>query len=337
MRPTPFLLILWAFGAIFSACAAPPSAASEPANPSRALEQATASVVSLVVEGADGDAFSAAVVLDNAGHLVTVHHAVENAAEITVLIAGGYTVRADLVAADPVVDLALLKCRQTNPAMKPAVFATVEPGIGDEVWSIGNPFGLSRIGGVPSVGRGVVSGLHRSYLNRETGRFYPDALQHDAPTNPGNSGGGVFNARGELIGVNALITTMREQAGNSGVAFALPAHYVRRVMDKLKAGGMLEHGWFGELEYKQAAEVSGSGGRLRAVFGPLALGGPAMDAGLAPGDVLLKVAGEDIYGIHQALMVEDASKPGAIVKLLVSRAGRQMEIELQVADRTREE
>lgn len=296
-----------------------------------ALEQALRSVVAIVVEhGGTGDAFGAGVIYDEQGHILTAHHVIEDADRILLLIGGGYTVRAQVVGVDPIADFALLKAEAILPErMQPAKLTTAQPHPGEFIWSLGNPFGTSRYGGEPSVGHGVVSATNRTYLNDETGRLYLDSLQHDAPTNPGNSGGGVFNTRGELLGLNALITTTRETPGDSGVAFAIPTHLLKAKADALLQGRPINHGWFGAQDYKQATEIFPQGfGRLRAVFGPVTPNGPAQMAGVQPGDVIIMVDDVELYGIHEVLMLEDTVLPGQQVRLTINRAGREFEITL---------
>ena len=300
------------------------------------FEHARMSVVAIVVEqGLQGDAYGAGVIYDSDGHILTAHHVIEGADRILLLVAGGYTVRAEVVAEDPIGDFAILKAEVMLPdRMKPAVLAIEPPVPGESVWNIGNPFGTSRYGGDPSVGRGVISAVHRSYFNQDTGRLYLDGIQHDAPTNPGNSGGGVFNERGELLGLNAIITTLRETPADSGVAFALPAPLIKRSAEAMLAGRAITHGWFGGEFYKQATEIYSQGyGRLRAVFGPIAKGSPAEIHGIQQGDVLIKIDGVDVYGIHEALMLEDALVPGQLVRLTINRAGREFETGLSVGQR----
>lgn len=299
-------------------------------------EKARLSVVALVVEsGGDGDAFGAGIVYDDRGHILTAHHVVENATRILVLVSGGYTVRASVVGADPISDFAILRADAVIPdKMRPADFATGAPVPGEPVWNLGNPFGTSRFGGEASVGHGVVSAINRTYLNDDTGRLYLDGIQHDAPTNPGNSGGGIFNERGELLGLNALITTTRETPSDSGVAFAVPAYALKQMAEDLLAGRAPQHGWFGAENYKQATEIYPQGyGRLRAVFGPLNPAGPAQFAGIQPGDVVIKVDDTEVYGIHELLMLEDSIPPGQQVEITINRAGREFAITLTAASR----
>ena len=294
-------------------------------------------VVNLLVEreSEEGDSFGAAVVIDDKGSLVTAHHVVENALHITVLLDGGRATTATLVAFDAVGDVALLRCAAFIPdAMTPATVASAPPAPGATVWSLGNPFGTARIGGQCAVSRGVVSALHRSYVSEHTGRLYLDCIQHDAPTNPGNSGGGIFNNRGEWIGLNAVITAMREQPRDYGVAFAVPVTRVMQIANQLVAGKVVRHGWLGARAYGLATQVAPDGtGVMRAVLGPLEETGPAWRYGLQSGDVVLCVNGAPVFGIHEMLALEDALAPGEKAMVKINRAGHEFEIGVVIESR----
>ncbi|MBX3475522.1 MAG: trypsin-like peptidase domain-containing protein [Planctomycetes bacterium] len=300
------------------------------------LDRARRCVVSLVVErAAGGDSFGAGVVYDDRGHILTVHHVVEDAVRIVVLLPGGHTVKATMVGADPVADFALIRMEPAGIALvQAAQLETAEPQPGEQVWSLGNPFGTSRFGGETSVSRGVVSAVRRSYFNDDTGRLYLGALQHDAPTNPGNSGGGLFNSRGKLIGINALITSNRDIPGDSGVAFALPAPALGQLAQRLLRGETPVHGWLGEETFRQATEIYPNGiGRLRTVFGPLAQAGPAQMAGLQAGDVIIKLGDVELFGLHEVLAAADGLAPGAMVPITINRGGSEMTLTLRAGQR----
>jgi S1-C subfamily serine protease len=301
-----------------------------------ALDRARRSVVSLLVEHpTGGDSFGAGIVYDERGHIITAHHVVENASRSVILLSGGFTSRAEIVASDPVADFAIIRMQHWRPGLAAAAqIDPVPPREGDDVWSIGNPFGTSRFSGEASVSRGIISATQRSYFNDETGRLYLGCIQHDAPTNPGNSGGGVFNAQGRLVGMNALITHGHDSSGDAGVAFALPAAGIARLADALLRGQTVVHGWLGAKSYRQATEILSHGfGRLRTVFGEIAQFGPAYEAGLCDGDVIISLGGRDLFGLHEVLSMEDALIPGQPIALTINRAGNELEVSIRPGQR----
>jgi serine protease DegQ len=328
------LLLAW----MLAACASAPEAPA-PRSVDRdlvALERARRSVVGVVVDqGVRAESYGSGVVLDSDGHILTVHHVVDGARGVLLLLDGGVTLRARVVASAPILDLAVLRAERFLPElMIPAVLSESTPRIGDQIWNIGNPFGTSRLGGGPSVGRGVISALDRTHLNPATGRLYLNGIQHDAPTNPGNSGGGIYNRDGELLGINALITTLRNSSGDTGVAFALPVPLIRDTTERLLKGESVMHGWLGIEHYQQATEIFPNGvGRLRAVFGSLHRGGPADVAGLRAGDVLIRVNEQEVYGLHHLLAVENSLEPGEYARLRLNREGDVIDTEVRVGNR----
>lgn len=319
-----------------SACTSTQKSASQPkpAEPTSPLELAMQSSVSLIVETDNGETFGSGVIYDDQGHIITVHHVVARAVGILVLTGDGHSSTATIVGADPIADIAILKVNgDLPPNSRPAILASAVRA-GQSIWSIGNPFGTSRFGGQPSVSRGVISATSRSYFNPASERLYLDSLQHDAPTNPGNSGGGVFNLRGELVGLNALITTMHDEPSSSGVAFAIPTHLLIKYTDALLAGRKISHGWFGEESLRPATEVLENGwGRMRTAFGPMAPNGPGAKKGILPGDVIIKIDGQSVYGMHEILTLEDSLNIGQTVEITVNRAGIELPIRIVVADR----
>lgn len=337
------MLALWAFLALAS-CAS--TAPGDEAGLSRtvAVDMAMRSTVSLVIDDEGrGDAFGSAIVLNEQGYLVTAHHVIDGAMGITVLLPGGRATAARVIADDPVGDLAVLQCNFVSGVMQAAVAAGSLPGVGEDVLSVGNPFGTSRLGGSPSVSAGVISATQRSFASEKTGRVYLNCLQHDAATNPGNSGGGLFNMRGELLGMNVLINTPLDAPSESGVAFALPVQDLFAQARRMMGGQKTSHGWLGARGYRSVLWMGSDGlGRLGFMLREIEDGTPAFQAGLQAGDVIVRASWgggsaswPKAIGIYADwLVAEDALPVGQPVSLTISRAGREMEFGLTVAERS---
>ncbi len=332
--------LLVAFVLSLSACTTAPESTDNPVSHDVAVDAGLSSTVSLVLDdGGRGDAFGSAIVLNDQGYLITAQHVIDGAVGVTVLGPNGRASVARVVAEDAVGDIAILQCKPL-PSMKPATPApSARPG--EDVLSVGNPFGTSRLGGAPSVSAGVVSAVNRSFVSEKSGRVYLDCVQHDAPTNPGNSGGGVYNARGQLIGMNVLINTPQDVAAESGVAFALPAARLWKVADQLMRGENLKHGWLGARGYRVALWLTPEGlGRTGSMLREIEDASPAYQAGIQAGDVVVRASWSSgawpaVQGeVREWLLVEDELPPGQPMTLTISRAGRELEFKLTVAQRT---
>ena len=158
------------------------------------------------------------------GYIITNHHVVENASEITITLLDNRTFSAKVIGTDEGTDLALLQAKQPN-LVPMALGDSSKLEVGDYVVAIGNPFGLQH-----TVTAGIVSALGRSGINPEAGG-YEDFIQTDASINPGNSGGALVNLRGELVGINSAI--LSRTGSNIGIGFAIPVNMVHSVMDQL--------------------------------------------------------------------------------------------------------
>src|ERR1700722_15906014 len=156
------------------------------------------------------------------GYIITNHHVVENASEITITLLDDRTFTAKVIGSDEGADVAVLQAKQPNlVAMPLGDSARLE--VGDYVVAIGNPFGLQH-----TVTAGIVSALGRTGINPDG---YEDFIQTDASINPGNSGGALVNLRGELVGINSAI--LSRSGGNIGIGFAIPVNMAKGVMDQL--------------------------------------------------------------------------------------------------------
>src|SRR6201996_3073378 len=181
------------------------------------------------------------------GYIITNHHVVENASEITVTLLDNRSFSARVIGSDEGADIAVLQAKQPN-LIAMALGDSTKLEVGDYVVAIGNPFGLQH-----TVTAGIVSALGRTGINPDGGG-YEDFIQTDASINPGNSGGALVNLRGELVGINSAI--LSRSGGNIGIGFAIPVNMVRSVMDQLIKYGQVKRGVLGVQLYSVTPEIA---------------------------------------------------------------------------------
>lgn len=264
------------------------------------------------------------VAVAEGGVVLTNHHVVAGADELKVLLADGTRLEAELVGADPLTDLAVL--RVADGALEPMSLRRAPARVGEWVLAIGNPSGLGL-----SVTAGIVSGTGRADLGVTT---YEDFVQTDAAINAGNSGGPLVDLDGALLGVNTAMGT--QQGGTTGLGFAIPVHVIQPVMDELLSTGQMTRGWLGVfLATRTEAELEGSGyrGPCRAAVTEVVAGSPAAQGGLRAGDLVLRVAGRDVLDHNQVLEAVAALDPGAEVALEVWRDRAVLELAVVLGDR----
>jgi serine protease Do/serine protease DegQ len=217
------------------------------------------------------------------GYIITNHHVVENASEITITLLDNRTFTAKVVGTDEGADIAVLQAKQPNlVAMSLGDSAKLE--VGDYVVAIGNPFGLQH-----TVTAGIVSALGRTGINPDG---YEDFIQTDASINPGNSGGALVNLRGELVGVNSAI--LSGSGGNIGIGFAIPVNLVKNVMDQLIKFGQVKRGVLGVNLYPVTADIAkefGVSESSGALVASVAQGSAAEHAGVKTGDIITSING----------------------------------------------
>jgi serine protease Do len=255
------------------------------------------------------------------GYVVTNNHVVENAIEVQLVSDDGRTLNARLVGTDPRTDLALLKV--TEQGSFPFVrLAAATPRIGDWVLAVGNPFGLG----------GTVTAGILSARNRDIGSGpYDDYLQIDAAVNRGNSGGPAFNAAGEVIGVNTAIVS--PSGGSVGIAFAIPAATVEKVVADLKDKGTVSRGFIGVQIQPVTAEIADAIGLKQAngaLVADAAADGPAGKAGVRRGDTIIAVNGAAIKDARDLTRRIAGVKPGDKVNVTLWRDGRERAIAIEV-------
>jgi Do/DeqQ family serine protease len=217
------------------------------------------------------------------GYIITNHHVVENASEITITLLDNRSFTAKVIGSDEGADIAVLQAKQPNlVAMSMGDSAKLE--VGDYVVAIGNPFGLSH-----TVTAGIVSALGRTGINPDG---YEDFIQTDASINPGNSGGALVNLRGELVGINSAI--LSGSGGNIGIGFAIPVNLVKSVMDQLIQYGQVKRGVLGVELYPVTTDIAkeyGVAESLGALVARVASGSAAEHAGIKPGDIITSING----------------------------------------------
>lgn len=259
------------------------------------------------------------------GYIITNHHVIEHAEEITVTLRDGRKLSAEVVGADPATDVAVIQVKVDGlTAVKLADSDKLR--VGDFVVAIGNPFGLGQ-----TVTSGIVSALGRSGLGIEG---YEDFIQTDASINVGNSGGALVNLRGELVGINTAI--IAPGGGNVGIGFAIPSNMARDVMSHLVSYGEVKRGLLGVATQDltpDLAEAFGIRGVKGAVVVEISAGSSAVDAGLQAGDVITSVNKKSIKSAADLHNVLGLLRVGDNVEIEVLRDGRKMSVSTQLGER----
>jgi S1-C subfamily serine protease len=270
---------------------------------------------------------------DNLGHVVTNHHVIAGAGGASVRLADGRAFEATLVGSSPDHDLAVL--RIAVPTGRPAplpIGTSAELRVGQKVFAIGNPFGLSL-----TMTKGIISALDRE-IESPGSRTISGAIQLDAPINPGNSGGPLLDKDGRLIGVNSSITT--PSGGNVGIGFAIPVDTVNEVVPRLIADGKLPRPDLG-VKLVDPSILFRNNIRQGAMVAEVIPGGPADQAGLKGlimrangtadrGDLILAVDGQPIGNNNDFLRSIAKKKIGDTVKLTIERDKKKLEVAVTV-------
>jgi Do/DeqQ family serine protease len=262
------------------------------------------------------------VVVDAAkGYVLTNHHVVGGADDITVTLQDGRDLKAKLIGSDPDTDVALLQIPADKLQALPIADSS-QLRVGDFVVAVGDPFGLGQ-----TATSGMVSALGRSGL----GKGFQNFIQTDASINPGNSGGALVNLRGELVGINSMIFT--PSGGNVGIGFAIPTDLATGVMKQLLAYGKVRRGNLGvEVQdiTPRIAQALGLKDTTGAVVTRVDTGSPAEGAGLQTGDVLTAVDGKPVRSSQDVRNAEGLLPLGAKVTLSVKREGAARDVQATI-------
>src|SRR6516162_4663603 len=259
------------------------------------------------------------VIVTNEGHIVTNNHVVDQVDEIEVQLSDGRTKKAQLVGADSQSDLAVLKI--DAPGVKPLTLAdsdTVQPG--DFVLAIGNPFGLQE-----TVTDGIISWKGRP--NSTDFRGY--LLQTNAAINPGNSGGPLINVRGEVVGINEQI--LSKSGGSEGIGFAIPCNTVSMALESVLKHGRIIRGYLG-IQTGALQRGGGDADTGGVTVGDVVSGSPAEQAGLQPGDVILKFDGRDVKSFRALRTLVAGAPLDKQVELQIVRNGKPLAVKTQIKE-----
>lgn len=266
------------------------------------------------------------VIIDAAsGIVITNHHVVQGANEISVGLQDGRMLKAKLVGSDPEVDIAVLKIDPVRlTALKLNDSEATE--VGDFVIAIGNPFGLGQ-----TVTTGVVSALGRKGLGIEG---YENFIQTDASINPGNSGGALVNFKGELIGINTAI--LGPTGGNIGIGFAIPVKMAKNSADQILKFGAVKRGQLGvviqDLTPDLAQAFNISEGQRGVVIAQVQAGSSAAKAGLQAGDVVVSVDAKPVDNAAELRNEIGSRRIGELLKMTVLRDGKSRSVEVKVGE-----
>ena len=256
-------------------------------------------------------ALGSGFVISEDGFIVTNNHVIADADEILIEFFSGDELPATVVGTDPYTDIALLKVEADAPLPFVPFGDSSAMRVGDWVMAMGNPLGQGF-----SASAGIVSAEGRALAGA-----YDDYLQTDAAINRGNSGGPLFNLQGEVIGVNTAI--LSPTGGSIGIGFAMASNVVVNVVDQLKTFGETRRGWLGVRIQNVTEDIAESIG-LDEARGALVTSvpeGPAEEAGIEAGDVILSFDGQDIADTRELVGIVGNSSVGATVRVVVWRDG----------------
>ncbi|HVV10380.1 S1C family serine protease [Amycolatopsis sp.] len=327
--------VVWRFGLAaalllgLAACTGSPAPAQQAVAGTQAVSAVSAralpSVVKILTNGGNGSG----VVYAADGLILTNEHVVRGAPTVQVAFADGQRVDGTVRAVDAVTDLALVQVARTG--LPVAKFQPELPGLGDLLIVIGSPLGFEN-----SVTAGVVSGLHREIPGSAAeSQALIDLVQTDAAISPGNSGGAVFDAAGEVVGISEAY--IPPQAGAVSLGFAIPAATAVDVAEQLKNTGRARHAFAG-LEPAQLTPQIAAQLHLPRADGVIAIavtpGGPAANAGLRPGDVVTAVDDATVATPEDFLVQLRRRNPGDTVTVTFHRPdGQDTRAALTLIDR----
>jgi S1-C subfamily serine protease len=304
------------------------------------FERVSPSVVQVVAQSAanplseeneGGAASGTGFVWDDAGHVVTNNHVVQNASQVAVRFASGEAARAEVVGTAPNYDVAVLRIRGARKLPPPlAVGNSADLKVGQFAFAVGNPFGLDQ-----SMSSGIISALKRR-LPTNSGREIANVIQTDTAINPGNSGGPLLDSAGRLIGVTTAI--LSPSGTNAGIGFAIPVDIVNRVVPELIQKGRVPTPGIGIVSASEAVATRlGAEGVIVVRTAP---GSPAERAGIRGvdfstgeiGDVITAVNGKQVHRLSDLTDQIEQVGAGKTVSLSVKHGSQTRDVKVAVVD-----
>ena len=268
------------------------------------------------------ESLGSGVIIDaQKGYVLTNHHVIDGADDVSVTLSDGRTLKAEFLGSDADTDVAVMRIPAENLVALPMADSD-QLQVGDFVVAVGNPFGFSQ-----TVTSGIVSAVARSGL---PGLGYQNLIQTDAAINPGNSGGALVNLRGELVGINtASFNLQGSQAGNIGLGFAIPTNLARNIMQQLLTAGEVRRGSLG-IDAQDVTEQIARGLRLPqargAVITQVYPGSAGAAAGLRVGDVVVSANGQRLDDSNALRNFQGLQPVNSRVTLVVLREGREVTV-----------
>jgi serine protease Do len=262
-------------------------------------------------------------IIDKQGYILTNNHVVEMADEIKVKFSDGKEYEAKIVGRDTKTDLALIKI-ESDESLQPLILGDSETlEVGEWVVAIGNPFGLGN-----TVTAGIVSAKYRQI----GAGSYDNFIQTDASINPGNSGGPLLNISGEVVGINTAIFS--RSGGNIGIGFAIPVNMAKDLLPQLKKGRVVR-GWLGVMVQKITPELREKlnlKDEKGALVADVTKGGPAEEAGIERGDVIVSFDGKEIREMRDLPFVVAATPVDKTVSMELIRKGKKQRFEVKIGE-----
>ena len=266
------------------------------------------------------------VIISESGFVLTNNHVISGADEIFIGFRDGTSAKASIVGTDPETDLAVLQIAAPPKLTSITIDSSDTLRIGDVVLAIGNPFGVGQ-----TVTMGIVSATGRNQLGIST---FENFIQTDAAINPGNSGGALVNAHGHLVGINTAIFS--RSGGSQGIGFAIPASLAKTVMQQIIEYGRVVRGWLG-VEAQEITPELAESFNLQSIRGVLIAGvvrgGPAANAGIKPGDIVLEVQGLPVSKASELINSVTNITPNSKAQIKLLRNNKEITLETVVGER----